>query len=324
MPTGALSHVGLAKEVTWGTAVAATDYLQFVSEGLTEEIEQILSEAKRGIYDESPSFDGMKTIQGEVSAEVYPDIIGHLLRGAFGAPTTTQPDAVNNPTVYQHVFTPSNNNFASACALPPYTLEVHRDLEQAFQYAGSVINDLTLSFGNDQKIMRSAAQVIAKSLALIAKTTPSFETTNPFRFHQATITINGVVNDDVQSLNFGVQNNLEGRGTLNGTKQISRVLRNGRRTLPVGFTFDLVNLTEFNRFRDQQEVPAKIELVGDTISGTHKYKLTVDIPKLRYTAFPINAGDDGQITAQVTGSAKYDSAAAHPMKVTLVNTKSTY
>jgi hypothetical protein len=33
MPIGALAHVGIAKEVTFGTAVAATDYIKFASEG---------------------------------------------------------------------------------------------------------------------------------------------------------------------------------------------------------------------------------------------------------------------------------------------------
>jgi hypothetical protein len=321
---GALTHVGLGKEVTWGTAVAAADYLQFVSEGFNEEIEQIISAAQRGIVDESPSFEGMHNIAGDLSFEAYPNILGHILRAALGAPVTTQPDAVNNPTVYQHVFTPVQDKFSADCALPPYTFEVHRDLEQAFQYAGAVINDLTLTFGTDQKIMQGSAAVIAKVLALIAKTTPSFETTDPFMWHQSTITINGTVNGDIQTLNFGVNNGLEGRGTLNGTKDISRIKRNGKRTFPVNFTFDLTDQTEYSRFRSQSEVAAKIELVGALISGTYNHKLTVDIPKLRYTTFPINVGGAEQITAQANGMAKYDAASTHAMKITLTNTEASY
>jgi hypothetical protein len=324
MPFGALTHVGLGKEATWGTAVAATDFLQFVSEGLNEEIEQVISAAQRGIADEPPSFEGMHNIAGDLSFEVYPNILGHILRAAFGAPVTTQPDAVNNPTVYQHVFTPAQDNFSNVCALPPYTLEVHRDLEQAFQYAGAVVNDLSLTFGGDQKIMQGSAAVIAKALALIAKTTPSFETTDPFRWFQSTITINGAVNADIQNLDFGVNNNLEGRATLNGTKEISRIKRNGYRTFPVNFTFDLTSLDEYNRFRSQNEVAASIDLVGALISGTYNYKLTIDVPKLRYTTFPINVGGAEQITAQANGVAKYDPVSAYGMKVTLVNTQSSY
>jgi hypothetical protein len=324
MPFGGLTHVGLGKETTWGTAVAASDYLRFASEGINEEIEQILSESIGGIVDESASFEGAHTISGDVSFEVYPNILGHLLRSALGAPVTTQPDALNNPTVYQHVFTPVQSNFSNVCTLPPYTFEVHRDLEQAFQYAGGVVNELMLSFGSDNKIMQGSASIIAKALSLIAKTTPSFETTNPFLWDQATITIGGSINTDIQTAEVGVQNSLEGRATLNGTKQISRIWRTGKRAFPVNLTFDLKDMTEFNRFRSQSEVAAKIELVGPVISGSHNIKLVIDIPKLRYTAFPINVGGSETITAQVNGVAKYDPASTSAMKFTLINTKSAY
>lgn len=324
MPNGALAHLGLGKEATWGTAVAASDYLKFVSEGITKEIEQVIAESMSGIVDEAPSFEGMHTITGDISTDVYPNSLGHLLRSAFGAPTTTQPDAVNNPTVYQHVFTPAQSEFSNVCALPPYTVEVHRDLAQAFQYAGTVINDLTLNFGTDNKIMRASASVIAKKLALIAKTTPSFENTAPFLWDQAAISIGGTANTDVSTLEFGVNNSLEGRATLDGSKDVSRIKRSGKRTFPVSFTMDLTSLTEFNRFNSQGEVAASITLTGAAITGTYAFKMTVDIPKLRYTAFPINVGGAGEVTAQVTGSAKYDNTSAYAAKVTLVNTKSAY
>lgn len=324
MKYGSLAHVGIGKEDTWGTPVAAQDYLKFSSEGLTEEIEQVMSEAQLGIVDEAPSYEGMRSISGDVSFDVYPNVVGHLLRAAFGAPITTQPDAVGNPTVYQHVFTPVQSNFSNICALPPYTFEVHRDFEQAFQYAGAVVNDLTFSFGTDTKIMQGTAAVIAKSLALIAETVPNFEVTNPFLWHQATVNIGGVETDDLQTLEFGVNNSLEGRATLNNTKEISRVARNGKRTFPVNFTFDLKDLAEYNRFRSQNEVAVTVDLVGANISGTHNFQLKIEIPKLRYTSFPINVGGAEAITAQVNGVAKYDSALAHAVKITLVNTKQNY
>lgn len=137
MPIGALAHIGLGKEITYGTPVAATEYLRFASEGLNEEIEQIISENLSGVVDEGSSYEGIRSVSGDVSFDVYPNVVGNILRAAFGAPVTTMVVA----GVYQHVFTPSQTNFSNVCALPPYTLEVHRDLEQAFQYSGAVVND---------------------------------------------------------------------------------------------------------------------------------------------------------------------------------------
>lgn len=320
MPLGSLAHIGLGKETTFGTAVATNDYLRFASEGINEEIEQLISENLNGTVDESPSYEGLHNVAGDISFDVYPNVVGHLLRAAFGAPVTTSLAA----GVYQHVFTPIQSNFSNVCALPPYTLEVHRDFEQAFQYAGAVVNDLTFSFGTDNKIMQGTAAIIAKKLNLIAKTTPSLEATSPFLWNQATITLDGGVNSDVSTIEFGINNNLEGRATLDGTREVSRILRNGRRTFPVNFSLELKDLTEFNKFRAQNEVAAKIELIGSIISGTDNFKLTVEIPKFRFNAFPINVGGAGAITAQVNGTAKYDDASLHAMKITLVNSKTSY
>lgn len=320
MPFGVKSHIGLGKETTYGTPVAASEYLRFASESLNEEIEQIVSENIMGVVDEGESHEGIHTIAGDISADVYPNVIGHLLRSAFGAPVTTQVVA----GVYQHVFTPAQDNFSNVCALPPYTIEVHRDFAQAWQYAGSVVNDLTFSFGTDTKIMQVAAAILAKKLALITKTTPSLEATKPFMWNQAAITIDSVANTDLSTIEFGVNNNLEARATLDGTKEVSRVLRNGARTFPVSFTLELKDLTEYNKFRAQNEIPAKIELTGGVISGANNYKLTVDIPKLRFGSFPINVGGTGAITAQVTGTAKFDPVNQFGMKITLINSEASY
>lgn len=321
MPFGVLAHIGIGKETIYGTPVVAEDYIRFASESLNEEIEQVISENIMGVVDEAASHEGMHTVSGDISGDVYPNVIGHLLRSAFGAPVTT----TLSPGIYQHVFTPVQSNFSNVCALPPYTFEVHRDFAQAFQYAGSVVNDLTFSFGTDTKIMQFAAAILARKLALIAKTTPSLEVGNPFLWNQATITLDGSANTDLSTVEFGVNNNLEARATLDGTKEVSRVLRNGARTFPVSFSLELKDLTEYNKFRAQNEIPAKIEMVGSAISGgADKYKLTVDIPKLRFSSFPINVEGTGAITAQVEGSAKYDQVNLYGMKITLVNSKASY
>jgi len=320
MPLGSLAHVGIGKETEFGTAVAATDYIRFNSEGLSEEIEQITSEALNGIVDEGASYEGQHNVTGDLGFDVYPNSVGHLLRSALGAPVTTSLAA----GVYQHVFTPSQSNFSNVCALPPYTLEVNRDLEQAFQYAGCVVDELTFSFGTDKKIMNGSASILGKKLALIAKTVPSFDAQNPFLWNQATITLNNVVNKDISTAEFGVKNGLEARATLDGTKEISRILRNAVRTFSSKFTLELKDLTEYNLFKSQNEVPLKLEFIGTVISGANNFKLTIEMPKFRFGAFPINVDGTGALTAQVDGVPKYDNASLYAMKITLVNSKASY
>ena len=247
--TGAFSHVGIGKEAVYGTPVVASDHLQFVSEALTHNIEELVGEYMRGIVDEAPSYEGMHTVNGDVVVEVHPQTIGYLFRMALGAPVTT------GAGPYVHTFTPVQADFSTLTPLPPYTLEVHRDLEQAWQFASCVANSLKFAWGIDQKIMRATMNVLGKDITLIAKTTPTLEAANPFLWHQGVHKVGGplVAINTLLGIEIDINNNLEGVSTLNGQKTISRVRRNGYRVISTNFTFDVESLTEYTRFKNQTE-----------------------------------------------------------------------
>lgn len=321
MPIGSLSHVGFAKEGTFGTAVASTDYVRFASETITETIEQVKSEIMNGTVDESPYYQGLHTIAGDVTFDVRPNIIGHFLRSALGAPVSTQQGAT---TAYQHVFTPAQQNFATNCALPPYTFEINRDLASAWQYSGSVVNELDFTFGVDKKVLNCKSSILAKSATTIAKTTPSFEVTDAFTWNMATVTLNSVANANVSSVEVGVKNSLDARPTLDGTRNINRILRNGKRTFPIKLTVELQDLTEYNLFIAQNEVPLSIVLTGANIASTYNYTFQVDVSKFHFNAFPINVSGSGVITAVIDGWAEYDPSVQYAAKFTLINTKTSY
>lgn len=101
--------------------------------------------------------------------------------------TATAPD---NTSVYEIRPGPLN------CILPPYTLEVHRDLSgttPAFQYKGMVANTQAFSVATGAKILTLTNSWLGKDVANLASTTPSLPTTEPFRWHQVLIGIGTAV-----------------------------------------------------------------------------------------------------------------------------------
>lgn len=94
------------------------------------------------------------------------------------------PLAIDNTSVYEI------RNGPEHCILPPYSLEIHRDLPaKAFQFSGCVPNTLAFSFGVGAKILNLTATWLGKDVALIDPTTPSWEPTEPFRWNQAILLI---------------------------------------------------------------------------------------------------------------------------------------
>ena len=88
MSVGSRGHIGIKKEVTWKTRVVGANdvFLPFVSEGLTRNVEELMSAAHRAILDEPISYQGAKSFGGPLVIEVHPQSIGHILRSTLGAP----------------------------------------------------------------------------------------------------------------------------------------------------------------------------------------------------------------------------------------------
>lgn len=322
MAIGARGHLGIGKETTWGTGVASSRYLPFITEGLTTNIEQIISGAQKAIIDEPESYTGLHTQTGDIALEVHPVSIGDILQSALNAPSSGVYDT--GPLAYQHEFTPRQDDFATNCPVVPYTLEIYRDNGNAFQYKGAVVNTLNLSFGVGEKILKATAGVIAKELASITKTSPSFETENPFTWDQAVVKIATVTNNDLESFTINLDNKLVGIPTLNNTNIISRIYRDGPRTIDLSMVFDFVDQTQFDIFIAGTEQAFEITFTGAQIETGHYYTIKIDLPKVRYTAYPINIGGPGRITCGVSGKAKYDTASGYAMKITLINKETGY
>ncbi|MBA7676881.1 hypothetical protein ES703_85126 [subsurface metagenome] len=466
-------------KATWGQKVGGANdcFLHFSSETLTEDIEELLSAAQRGILDEPKSYQGERSFGGDLVLEVHPGSIGHILRSALNVPedpvaadtteteldkcdakwvghdsiiseidTTdkkkgdaaiklTVPAGVAEGTILatkdfdpvvitsdthikfwikssiimnegdlvfviselpactgtngeqkdititaleanvwkeltlditpmtnydavisigiklindkvefilrgddvrrvvtgtaqnakKHVFIPRQaTDFHADCPINPYTLEVYRDQGQAFQFLGAIINTLALNFSTTDKILKTSNGIIAKNSGDTPKTAPSFETTDPFTWEQAVISIAGSPNNDIDTFGINYDNLCIGKYALNNTAILRKIIRSGFRTIPVNFTIDFVDRAEYDKFIAGTEQAFQVKFVGAECEAGYYYTLQIDIPKFRYLTYPINMGGPGPIVCGVTGKAKYDTSLGYPFKITLINLETGY
>jgi len=503
MPQGSRGHIGILKETEWGTWVeGANDFhLPFVSETLTENIEEVISAIQRGILDEPKSYQGEKSFGGDIVLEVHPASFGHILRSAINEQYPASPDpagtavvelencedawnekvhdgvystidnidkkkgsssvkiivttgvAVNGGVILatekvseapgismvndthiklwikssvacegigdlvlmisevaecggvegttlksmdlpvlaagvwtectidletmtnfdaiisigikmvtdlgeciihiddvrrlvttnatdskQHIFRPRQaDDFSADCPINPYTLEVYRDQGNSFQFKGAIVNTLALNFSTTDKILKATCGIIAKDIGDTPKLTKALETTNPFVWENATITISaastvpavGAMND-IESFGISFDNKCVAKYALNNTAIPRKIIRDGIRSIPVNFTIDFVDRTEYANFISGTERSFTIKFVGalcETVnSNKYYYTLQIDMPSVRYLTYPINIGGPGRLTCAVTGKAKYDASAGIlcPIKFTLINTEASY
>lgn len=308
---GALSFLGLGRETTWNTAVAPTAFFPFSSESLKVSIEPIAEAQIRGILDQSPRYRGLLTIGGSFSGPVYPSLIGHLLRAALGAPTTT------GTGPFTHTFNPAQGRFSTDAALPPYSITVGRDgvIER---YSGCVCQSLSFSFSKGG-MLTFESQWIGANYSSPAAPTVALPTDTPFTL-DAVVQRNSVAFGSLQDISIAINNNLEGVRTINNNAGfISRVAWNGVRTIEVSGTADFDNSTLYNDFLSFGNTPWTFEWA----QGANP-RLTFTFPAMKNLDGAPNVGGEGRITHPFSLSAEYDVATSRAMQVVLVNNVNSY
>jgi len=102
------------------------------------------------------------------------------------------------------------------------------------------------------------------------------------------------------------------------------IYRDAARTVDISAVFDFTDQTQFDKFISGTEQAFEITFEGAEIETGHNYTLKIEMPKVRYTAFPINIGGPGRITCSVSGKAKYSIADGYAIKITLINEETSY
>jgi len=392
MGSGLLTHIGVAKEVAWGTPIAATDYLKFNSENMALVIEENLSAQLHARRDEPESYEGLGRVMGDTVHEVHPNGLGYILRSWFGQPVTTKPGTL----AYQHVFTPYSHFIPAAqkgtatggstttladtgktwvadayigmwvhvlsgtgagqvgyitdndattltvatwtppstdsvyeirvgpgnCILPPYTLEINRDIgsPNGFQYSGCVANVLAFSYGVAAKILNLTTSWIGKDEAKLANTTPTLETTKPFTWDEAVIQIGGSAYNYLETLSFNLNNGLVGIPLLNASpKRIGMIQGDTYRTGTIAPTFRTQDRTEYDKYKGWTTAAWTITFTSGLIEAGKTYTLTISFPKVLYMTYPIGIAGPGQIIVGATGKIKYDNSSGYLCMITLQN-----
>jgi len=196
------------------------------------------------------------------------------------------------------------------CALPPYTIETHRDMVGAtasFQYKGMVINNLSFSIGVGAKIMTSTASWLGQTVGNIAATAlTGLPTTDPFMWEDCILGVGlatsgtasgGSATTVVKAAAGWTVNAYAGMIVLTtggtGPNQCRKIVSNDATTLTCtpDFTVAPANLTTFKIFNACNLI--------ETISFGWNNGL-VAIPLLNNTNYPAQILNDGFRTGTIS------------------------
>lgn len=313
---GFAGHIGFAKESSGGTAVAATNYIEALSENIAEVIERFDVKNIVGRYAEPDDMGRLHRVSGDVSFPAIPEELGFFLRGCLGIQSNAQ--IVSG--LHTHNFTMRTSDFDTAFAQDPYTFEISRDVTSAQQITGCNIAQLAFSASPNQDL-RISMSLIGKAVTNITATSPTFTTspTDPFAFDTCSISIGGAANAKLEGLNLTINNQLNGIARLNNSTTIAAIRRSGPHMVRLSGNIAFEDIEEYLDFKNQTEVAMKFSFFR-----ANSFHLEFDLPRVIYTSFPLGmSGRDRQVVG-FDAMARFHTGSNEAIQINLTNTTSGY
>lgn len=315
------SYLGIAKEVTKGTAVAATDFIPVAKDSLkpADIIDPLYDQGLRGSnvlnYNYIP---GRKRSTVDFGGAVFADTIGYALAGIMGSVATTGASAP-----YTHTISLLNSLTSGADAQPiSYTLT---DFYAANvrQYPGCQFSDFSLRFNADGMLEYDTKTTGWSSSVVTPDPTPSFSTVLPTPVWRGTVTIGGSSVTTAMSGNIDLARPVTPIYGISNTQDPYNIFL-GPLEVTGKVTFIMENDTELTRFLTNTQ-PA-IVLNWAYGAGASAVQIQATLTKGAYTAAVIERGEDFvQVTVDINAQSNTTDAGSSggfsPIKWVLQNAK---
>ena len=210
---GARAQLALAFETTYGTA-PASGYVKmpFATASLGAEQPLLASELLGYGRDPVEPIKDALTADGNVVVPLDAEAYGYWLKGAFGAPTTTE-----GTGDFEHVFTSGSWN------LPSFSVEVGMPEVPSFaMYSGCMVDSFSWSMARSG-LLTSTVEIVAQGEDLVTSSqagTPSTLSLKRFGHFNGSVKRDGVDIGNIISAELNYQNNLDRVETIRADGKI--------------------------------------------------------------------------------------------------------
>lgn len=325
MPYGQNAKIGLAFQNSHGTAV--TDIgsfyaMPFLSETVTPNVPELLSENMEGRFDEGEAYAGARNVAGTLSNESQPVTVGVLLKALCGSPAT-----VSNSTAlgefWNHTYNPRTADFDTNVTGNPMTM--HKNLADGGQvpvYQDLICTKIEFGVNNGEFLVAAAdftGGVVGTKQTSDALTAA---TGKKWTWDVSSVELGGSANTEVADLTVIIDEQATPRWTLKTSRDPARVKRDNRRMVRINGTIKFTDQTEYDIFLAQTTQELKITLNGTTaIRSGYFDQLSFNIPAFKYLAYPVTFADPSELLISFEGKADYHTGSATSIEITLQNTQ---
>jgi hypothetical protein len=306
------SFLGIAKEATFGTAVAATAFIPVKSMKPKDKLTLLDDAGQRGsMVDSYGKIPGPLVSEYDFDGDVFPDTIGFPLTGVLGDITTTGASAP-----YTHALAVLNTGTGQP---PSYTLSDYYAITTR-QYAGAKFSEVSMKFSGDG-LLTYSAKATALGSATTSVPTPSYTAVTPIAGWTGAVTIGGSASTILVDGEVSIKRPVDIIHTVDAT-QAPYALWSGKVTVSGKLTMVMEDDAQLLNYLNNSQ--PSLDINYSQGAGAAAVQVKLHMTKAAFTTADIDRGKD-YIAISVDFEAVANttdvgaSAGYSPIKVTLQN-----
>ena len=228
--------------------------------------------------------------------------------------------------LYSHVF----EEAGPGQALPSFAMTEDRVVPGGvYGWNGCMYGELSMAVNTDGFIVGDASAIGMREFTTTEDdiTYPAgltYSPLKPFIFKGANLFLDGVLNVDMETFEWSMNNNIEGRATISRTDYITKI-RRGTREIEVNFSRLFEDMEIYMAFKKAADISIMMDCIGEevsTIPGEY-YRLIVEMPKLRLTEDTPGLDATAEAVEEPTAKALQDPYEGYAIRLVVVNTEAT-
>lgn len=297
--------------------------IPYLSENLTTNLEDILSDQITGTFDEENRYRGQQHVNGDIEVEVGAASIGMLISSMLD-----KQSSVNSDSIYTHTWKGREGEALPLSWNKPVTIAVASNPSGASLLGVKNILNLcatSMEFTLEQGgFLKSKIAFVggADNGGSTAERTNFISNDDLFTWDNSSLSINGVGLKS-ESITINVTDPVEPQFTLTQSYWPYANRLNGFRDV----TFSLVlpwdnNSAYTDFFNDTNIGTLKLHAAGKTeIQSGYYNEINFDLERVRYESVEKSAGGPGEVMLNISGRAQYNDSTAYSMQITLTNSQ---
>lgn len=306
---------------SFGTSNVSSPYfLPLNGEGVAFKKDPLMSGEMRGRFEEGATYEGPNSIEGDIDIDLDIVNIGVMCKAVMGDPTT-----VTSDSLYTHTFKPRTSDFDANIAGNPLSLEKYLDDGGSAQlYYDCVGSMLELAIANGE-FLTAKMGIMGGKFSRSANTTASFPSDSKYTWDITSLSLGGAANSDILSMTITLDESLENKHTLNGSKYPAYTKRAGFRTVRASGNMLFNDQTEYDKFLAQTEQAMILHFeTGTAVQSGYNESVKIELPAFRYETFEPLLTAAGQIEVGFNAHGKYLTTSATALAITLTTTQAAW